>query len=270
VVIVVVLSADAARRLTIGSSAFPSGELTHMQPIPLANDLGGQFNPSLSPDGRHVVFDRRSEGRRQLLVKSTQSRTVRRLDLTGDVQFLDIHHASWSPRNDLIAFLVTDRPQIFGLHVVPATGGLARRLTTMAGIGLCWHPSGDSIGFVDRDGPTQPFSIHSISLLSGARARLTSPPSSAFGDTHCAFSPDGRELAVERHESRSASDLFLVDVATAGWSPDGHVIVFGSPSGLWQVSPRGPQPAAPTLVTGAEATVRAPRFHGSNRKTPSV
>jgi Tol biopolymer transport system component len=122
---------------------------------------------------------------------------------------------------------------------------------------------------VDRSSPGEPFSIFAIPLRGGPRRRLTAPPLGTFGDTHCAFSPDGRRLAVVRYSSRHQSDLFVVRVeepeseraerlttGSAGmtgvdWSPDGGAIVFGSHQGLWKVP-----------LTGARKPTRVAAFDG--------
>ena len=179
----------------------------------------------------------------------------------------------WSPRGDLIAFLASQGPQQYGLYVVPPTGGTSRFLTSMAGIGLCWHPDGSSIGLIDRIGRDEPFSVFSLSIETGERRRLTVPPAGAFGDTHCSFSQDGSQLAVIRHSTRGASDVYVADASTpsrmrrvtldgpamAGlaWTPDGQSIVFGS-VGLWKVAANTVGTAAPTLLAGAEGEARHP------------
>jgi len=258
------------------SAALTPGGMRGSIPQPLARDSGSQAEPSLSPDGNTVVYTRYEERRRTLFIRDVETGTTRKLEIAGEGDFQETKRASWSPKGDLIAFLTTDALELSSLQIVPASGGTPRRLTSMAGIGVCWHPEGRIIGFVDRDGPATPFSVFTFSLATGERRRLTTPPATTFGDTHCAFSPDGRTIAVERHEIRSTSDLFLIDVQnpqksprritrgqlgmdSIAWSPDGKQLVFGSPSGLWRVAADEETPR-PELVTGSEGTVLAPSF----------
>jgi Tol biopolymer transport system component len=245
-------------------------------PRPLANQ-GSENSPSLSPDGTQVVYDWVVNGRHRIYIKPVAGGTERQLDTGSDLRFRESAYPSWSPRGDLIAFLAHDREQGFGLHVISPDGGHLRRLTSMAGIGHCWHPGGDLIGFADRNAAGEPFSIYSVSLVTGERRRLTEPPATAFGDTYCAFSASGRELAVIRHSTRSASAIHIVDLAqpltaearrlTTGqsgmrglaWTPDGSAIVAGSANGVWRFDVSGTS-RAPTLVTAAEGTTQHPSF----------
>ena len=179
-------------------------------------------------------------------------------------------------RGDLIAFFAHDPDVGYALFVMAPSDAAARRVTTVAGTGLCWNPDGRSIGFTDRTGAGEPFSIFTVSLDTGQRRRLTTPPASAFGDTFCSFSPDGRELAVVRHASRHASDVYIVDLTgrqandrrlTTGrqgmrgieWSPDGETLVFASPSGLWSIR-AAETLQKPILVAGVEGTTAHPSF----------
>ena len=108
-----------------------------------------------------------------------------------------------------------------------------------------------------------PLSVFLLSVDTGEKRRLTSPPGVAFGDTSPAFSQDGRTLAFARYDSGLASDLYLLDLdedltpkgeprrrtfteaATTSpvFTPDGRDIVFssgpiGEPS-LWRVPVSG-------------------------------
>jgi eukaryotic-like serine/threonine-protein kinase len=247
-------------------------------PRPLANDPVPERSPSLSPDGTHVVYDSRVDGVTGLYIKAVDGGSPRKLVVGDGIQLPWSAYAKWSPRGDLIAFLSSEGPDKYGLHVVPPAGGAPRHLTSMAGIGLCWHPDGSSIGFVDRNAAGEPFSVFSVVVDTGQRRRLTMPPSSAFGDTYCSFSPDGQQLAVVRHAVRNTSDLYIADAVTPAadrirrltvgrpgmeglaWSPDGQSIVVGSPNGLWKVATRGNGIATPALITGVEGETQLPSF----------
>lgn len=245
-------------------------------PRPLANDGGIERSPALSPDGQFVVYDWAPAGSTSpgLFIKPTAGGEPRRIDL-GGLRLPASARTHWSPRGDLIAFLAYEAPQMYGLHVMPAMGGPPRRITSMAGIGLCWHPDGRTIGFVDRTSVGAPFSIYSIDLESGVRRRLTEPAASAFGDTYCALSSDGKRLAVVRHPTRHASDIHVGDLPASGlvamsrltqgmpgmkgivWSPDGNWILAGA-HGLWKIRADGSGVRQPVPVAGSEGNVWSP------------
>ena len=237
-------------------------------PRPLANDAADEVCPSLSPDGSRVVYYWNGPGEPGLYVKPVDG-PPRRLATGGAGQLNWCGYAKWSPAGDLIAFLANGDADSKNIWVISPAGGRPRLLTSASGIGLAWTPDGQSLAFVDRNSHGEPFSIFSIPLRGGARRRLTAPPLGTFGDTHCAFSPDGRRLAVVRYSSQYQSDLFIIAVdepesgrverlttGSAGmtgidWSPDGRAIVFGSHQGLWKVP-----------LTGARTPTRIAAFNG--------
>ena len=251
-------------------------------PRPLANEMGGESSRACRRMVRDVVYDWTVGGTHGLYVKPVSGGPPRALVLDEGIRIKDSGRPSWSPKGDLIAFLADDGPQRYALHVVPGSGGHARRLTSMAGIGLCWYPDGSQLGFIDRTAAGEPFSVFSISLATGERRRVTYPPPSAFGDTYCSISRDAR-LAIVRHATRNASDLYLTPLASAAngslhrltfdrpamrglaWTLDGTSIVIGSPNGLWRV-PVTDLPAEPALITGIEHAALLPSLSRSDRE----
>ncbi|MFN2563491.1 MAG: hypothetical protein ABR499_00595, partial [Gemmatimonadaceae bacterium] len=265
------------------ADAVTPGESSSVVPRPLANDAADETCPSLSPDGGRVVYH--WNGRDPGLYIKPVDGPPRRL-ATGEAGQLSwCGYAKWSPAGDLIAFLAKGDADSKNVWVISPAGGRPRLLTSASGIGLAWTPDGQSLAFVDRNSPGEPFSIFSIPLRGGQRRRLTAPPLGTFGDTHCAFSPDGRRLAVVRYWNRYQSDLLVMRVdepeterverlttGSAGmtgvdWSPDGRAVVFGSHQGLWKVPLTGAR--RPTRVTAFTGGAADPSFsraigHGSS------
>jgi Tol biopolymer transport system component len=268
-VLAVALTALAMSRLLSRTSADAIDPAeSSVVPRPLATDAAAERCPSLSPDGSRVVYYWRREDAPGLYIKSLDG-PPRRL-ATGDAgKLFWCGYPEWSPAGHVIAFLAYGEGDSKNVWVVPPGGGRPKLLTSASGIDLAWTPDGQSLAFVDRNSPGEPFSIFSIPLRGGQRRRLTAPPLGSFGDTHCAFSPDGRRLVVVRYWNRYQSDLFVVGgdqpeserverltTGSAGmtgvdWSPDGRAIVFGSHQGLWKVP-----------LTGARKPTRVAPFSG--------
>jgi Tol biopolymer transport system component len=246
-------------------------------PKPLANDIGVEVTPSLSPDGERVVYRWVREGASGLYVKQIDGGVTTRMPFGDAVKFASASRPAWSPRGDLIAFLNVEAGTRW-LYLVPPAGGTPHRLTSLAGIGLCWMPDGRALGFVDRNSDAEPFSIFVIDRVTGERRRLTSPPLGTFGDTHCSFSPDGQRLAVARYTSRYQADVYVTDVGQRAnddarpltlesggieglaWTPDGRSVLFGTSTGLWFV-PETPTPDRRAIrITGTGSRIASPSF----------
>jgi Tol biopolymer transport system component len=249
-----------------------------MVPKMLANDSKSETAPSLSPDGRLVVYRWAREGAPGLYIKPVVGGTATPLALGDAVRFSTASRPKWSPTGDVIAFLNVEQEGLRGVYVVPTTGGTPRRLTSAAGIGLCWTPDGKSLGFVDRNSNAEPFSIFVADRETGQRRRLTAPPAGSFGDTHCSFSPDGRKFAAARYISRYQADVYVGDLDSFGgdephpvtqeasgidgldWTPDGESILFGTSVGLWIVPSAATTPQKALRITGSGSRIVSPTF----------
>src|SRR5262249_4821503 len=119
-------------------------------PRPLANDSEREASPSVSPDGKLVVYSWNRGREPGPYINPVAGGQPRRLALDDPTKFAAADYSQWSPRGDLIAFLLLERPDVRGMYVVPAAGGAPRYLTSIAGIGLCWKPDGRSVVFNDR------------------------------------------------------------------------------------------------------------------------
>jgi Tol biopolymer transport system component len=239
-------------------------------PRPIAAEPSSEIEPGLSPDGSKVVYAWNPRGLQYLFVRPVAGGTPASLGVEGG-------NATWSPRGDLIAYLTWETENVRALHIVPAAGGTPRRLALIGGAALCWPPDGRAIAIVDRNSTTEPFAITTIDLASGERRRLTSPPPGSFGDTGCAFSSDGAQLAVSRFHNRFQSDLYVAPVPETStspaqrlttdfpgihglaWTPDDKAVIMGSVGGLWKVNARDAS-ASPELVTGRGMSIRSPSF----------
>jgi Tol biopolymer transport system component/DNA-binding winged helix-turn-helix (wHTH) protein len=228
-----------------------------LEASPFAAFQGEKHFPSFSPDGSRIAFALNSEGKGfDLYVKAVGSESLLRLT----------HHPSksissaWSPDGTQIAFHRIESPDS-GIYLVPALGGLERRVHTTRIVGdlvralpISWSPDGQWIAFADvADG-----SVHSrISLLSTATLRsepIRSWPGCQQEDSP-SFSHDGKSLAFACFMGKNDSALYRWQVKSGelekiaavqgfvygvAWTPDDNDLIYalqdGATPGLREVS----------------------------------
>ncbi len=229
------------------------------RPTALTSYVGQEFDPAVSPDGRHVAFVWDGDGSNyDIYVKPLPTGEPVRIttNLAHDL------HPAWAPDGRDIAFLRVS-PSGSQVIVIPAAGGPERILgelhsnvslwkadaSQMVGsLGPSWAPDGESIIVDDGGG------LYLWPLAFAAHRQLTSPPATA-NDFFPAVSPDGASLAFVRQTSNSTADLYLATLSDASsprrlthdktdirgitWAPDGRSIIFSSEREgtytLWQV-----------------------------------
>lgn len=260
----------------------PSSRTT-LKTVPLTSYPGWQMTPAFSPDGKQVAFAWGGEKGEilHIYVKLADAGTPLRLTSSPT----DEYAPAWSPDARYIAFCrdVSDRSEIW---MVPALGGAERKLGEVIkglggpggpGCGLSWSPDGKSIAVVDRTPPQGVSGIFLLSMASGEKRKITSPPDGYLGDCTPMFSPDGRIVAFIRIVNRSGvGDLFVLPIAPGSpqgeprrvtfddrevtgldWTEDGRDLVFSSNrsgrSSLWMVSAAGGMPRR-VAVTGEHSS----------------
>jgi Tol biopolymer transport system component/DNA-binding winged helix-turn-helix (wHTH) protein len=234
--------------------------------VPFTSYPGSESEPAFSPDGHQIAFvwDGDKEGNFDIYVKLLD--VGKPLRLTTDPA-MD-HGPVWSPDGRYIAFL---RRQTIGSEtaiLIPALGGQERKLGHVAD-GIDWSPDGQSLLISDKISPGEPESLYLLSLETGERRKLTSPPSGSFGDTHGVFSPDGKTIAFSRQISGGVEELYVAPLAggetrqltsdnrriySLHWARNGREIVFSSDRAgsfyLWSVSADGGAPERVGAVEG--------------------
>ena len=211
--------------------------------MPLTSYPGMEDQPSFSPDGNQVAFEWNGEKQDNddIYVKLIGSGGW--LRLTSDPA--RDYSPAWSPDGSSIAFLRDLPGGRTAVRLVPPIGGSERKLaetTTSMGLPsasmgllscLAWTPDGSSLAIVDRNSPEQPFRVFLLSVETGQKRKLTSPPRDA-DDFFPAFSPDGRALAFVRFRaSASVADL-LIEQLASNLSPVGEpkTVPSAQPGGL--------------------------------------
>ena len=235
--------------------------------VPLTTYPGFQSAPDFSPDGNQVVFSWDGEKRenRDIYVKliGTGGPPLR---LTTDPA--DDYSPRWSPDGRFIAFLRDLAPEKAAVLLIPALGGPERKIAeilTMSaardlpGPFLAWSPDGKSLVISARESGTGPCALFLLSIDSGEKQQLTSPPAQSLGDSTPAFSPDGRTLAFSRSIDFGLSDLYLWSsshrsipaggekrltfenrgASRPAWTADGGEIIFSAQFELWRIDVPG-------------------------------
>ena len=190
-------------------------EETLLIPVPLTTYPGGEWQPTLSPDGTQVAFTwARDRAEADIYVKVIGEEPPHRLT---DHPALDVSPA-WSPDGRLIAYLRHLGDGRAGVFQNTPLGHNERRLAEVNlnasgawGPYLDWTPDSRYLAVVHKDSAEAPEAIFLLSIDTRELRRLTTPPQDSDGDGGPAFSPDGRTLAFSRDFAggETGSDIFL-------------------------------------------------------------
>jgi Tol biopolymer transport system component len=239
--------------------------------VPLTSYAGDERQPSFSPDGNQVAFSWNGEQKDNydIYIKLIDSPTPVRL--THDP--LPDMSPAWSPDGKSIAFLRMLAPGPTGpqawVILIPAIGGPERKLMEINPGSLTfaprldWSPDGKWLAVADRTAANESSSIYLVSMETGKRKKLTSPPPGVLGDSSPAFSADGKRLAFVRRTGVTTTQICAVDLtgdltpkseakqltrekrvnSAPVWTLGGDEIVYASAAtgrySLWRVSASG-------------------------------
>ena len=238
----------------------PAAALVPERISQLTFDPGIEMSPSLSPDGKWVVYARRNGERSDIYLLAVGGENPINLtkDLTGDSE-----QPVLSQDGESIAF--RSQSDGGGLFVMGRTGELRRRVSD-AGFNPSWSPDGKWLAYSsDRAGDFP--SAHPggaelwiVDVDSGEKRRLN-----AVDALQPAWSPDGKRIAYWGVDPATHQrDLWSLAVAdgtpvqvtndpanevSPAWSSDGRVLYFASDRAgtlnLWRIgiSPASGQPS---------------------------
>ncbi len=137
---------------------------------------------------------------------------------------------AWSPDGRFVAFLRPVDQWHAAVVVIPAVGGQEREVTRMTFDAsfivdrygwpvpapfLAWSPDGKWLLTLDQQSPgkSQPHAIVRVSVETGEKRILTSPPPATLGDGGLALAPDGKRLAFTQDSGFWARDIYIVPVS---------------------------------------------------------
>ncbi len=218
---------------------------------PLTDLPGLQLDPSLSPDGRQLLYTSVDGGDQDIFLQRVGGENA--LNLTADSPGLDVQ-ARFSPDGERIAF-VSDRNGR-GIFVMGATGETPRRVTN-EGYDPDWSPDGTKLVYTtelvtdsySRNGLAN---LHVVDLESGNIELLDDIDAAG----PC-WSPNGHRIAFWTHleVTQGQRDIWtiganggaplpvLIDIHTDWdpvWSADGRYIYFCSDRGgtpdVWRIA----------------------------------
>jgi eukaryotic-like serine/threonine-protein kinase len=212
---------------------------------------GVEWFPSLSPDGRWVVYAGEGTGNRDIYLQSVNGQTP--INLTAD-SLEDDDQPAFSPDGERIAF--RSNREGGGIFVMGRTGESVRRVTR-AGFKPTWSPDGTALAYTTESVDLNPQNSRGqselwvVNVTSGEQKRLSA------GDAVLAsWSPHGFRIATtqrlgngrQRHIRTTAAMTGESTLVTSGaatdwgpvWAPDGKFLYFASDRGgsmnLWRVA----------------------------------
>ena len=174
-----------------------SGSQTLYTPQRLTAARANYGFPALSPDGSAVAYASERAGRHEIHVLGLAPGS-RELAITDDGG--DNVEPAFSPDGRWLAYRSAERG---GIWVVPATGGVPRRVAEF-GSSPSWSPDSQALVFSSRAGLSSQGVLFTVRRDGTSTVPLTQPGTPPGGHAAPAWSHDGRLVAfmVGRHEAR--------------------------------------------------------------------
>jgi eukaryotic-like serine/threonine-protein kinase len=204
----------------------------------LTDQSGPEYFPSLSPDGKSMVYASYAAGSWDIYLQRVGGKNP--INLTKDSPADDTQPA-FSPDGERIAF--RSEREGGGIFVMGATGESVRRLSDF-GNNPAWSPDGKEIACAD-EGPVDPAirgnpnsRVWAVNVATGERRQVTKEDSIQPN-----WSPHGIRIAYGGRRNATQRDIWTIpagggeptevtnDPAVEGspvWSPDGKYLYFAS------------------------------------------
>jgi len=216
----------------------------------LTSQPGIEWFPSLSPDGKWMVYSGSGSGSRQIYLQSVSGQTP--LDLSRDTT-VDDDQPAFSPDGELIAF--RSSRDHGGIFVMGRTGEAIKRVTHM-GFHPSWSPDGTQLAFTTENVELYPQNAIGQSGLWIANVNTGEIRRLYEGDAVLAsWSPHHQRIAyTHRLGNPTQSAIWTIPVSGGTpepvineratnwnpvWSPDGRYLYFSSDRrgsmNLWRV-----------------------------------
>ncbi len=180
-------------------------------PVQLTHDNGFSGEPSVSPDGRVLVYasDRGAEGVVHIWINEGDSPPRQLTNGTGHD-----FRPSLSADGQYVAYR-SNRPGAAGIYVVPAKGGQAR-LIGPNGYAPRFAPKGHELTYTARN-PDYPGNIYVVNIDTNIQPR---PIDLGVEDSSCPlWTPDGRHIVFVAQDKRKEYDYWIAQVDTSSRTP---------------------------------------------------
>jgi TolB protein len=259
----------------VSTTVFAAARLAAQAPMTLAYQVTHSVNidPSLSPDGKSMVYISEVAGREQLFTAMVDGSDPRQIT-HGEADHED---PAWSPDGRKIAF-VHKEGDIEQIYLMDADGSGVEPLTpvNIRTIHPAWSPDGTRVAYCTDDDLKPPkkndSDIYAIDIASRRNIRLI-----AGGvNTYPSWSPDGRRFAFRRMVGESDSEVFVANIDGSeaqnitnnpafdgwpAWSPDGMKIAFASNRNRsYEIFVMNPDGSGVEKVAANEGRATAPQW----------
>lgn len=185
------------------------------------------IEPAVSPDGARVAFVSERSGSYELWVADADGGEPTRLTSFGapaPAWRPSVSHPRWSP--DGRSIVVAAQRSDFDLYLVPAAGGVARRITSDPGDDLapCWSDDGRALVFVSSRGGR--WGLWRFDLAGGVERRLAATvPAGPSTALECPpggplYLRDGAEPRVLRLTPEGSGRLEVLPIPVPFTGPD--------------------------------------------------
>lgn len=243
-------SAALAAAVWSKTSGKPADTVKILEPAPLTTYVGSELYPSLSPDGKQVVFAWDGGSRTGFHLYTAAVSGGGAHQITDDPR--SDSNPVWSPSGAEIVFLREAGPGKAEVWLERADGTGARKLreirSATPGQALSWTQDPNWLIVAQRAAPNGPPALFLLSTKNGEERQITSSSSQSAGDLSPSVSPDGKRLAFTRATSASWRDVFVAPLSkdrllgaeplrltdahkiidTIAWTPDSQSLVFSA------------------------------------------
>src|SRR5689334_7536555 len=231
------------------------------------------YDPSLSPDGKRMVYITAVAGREQLFIMN--------VDGTGPVQIThddaDHEDPAWSPDGKTIAFVyLKDNLEIISLMNIDGSGVQQLTPKNVRAIHPNWSPDGSKLAYCTDDDLAPPRKNDSDIIVIDLATRRATTLITGGVNTYPAWSPDGKHIAFRRMLGEMNSEVFVANADGSdahnltnhpafdgwpSWSPDGTKIAFASNrNSSYQIFIMNADGSEVRLLANTEGRATAPQW----------